>query len=69
MEEKSQHCRFDVAHLLNAKQVDGSKISPCKKCKKCRSNHSALKAITKSTASKMAEKLNPTLRDSAARYD
>ena len=58
------HRRFHMAYLVNAKLKDGTKMSPCKRGKDCRSAHSSLNSITKSTAILMAEKLNPTLRES-----
>lgn len=58
------HCRFHMAYLVNAKLKDGTKMSPCKRGKDCRSAHSSLNSITKSTAILMAEKLNPTLKES-----
>ena len=58
------HCRFHIAHLLNAKLINGNKISPCKRGGDCRSTHSSLNSITKSTAISLAGKFNPTLKES-----
>ena len=62
--QPSPHCRFHLAHLLNAKLANGGKITPCKRGKQCSSTHSALNAISKSTALLLASKFNPTLRES-----
>jgi hypothetical protein len=58
------HCRFHLAHVLNAKCADGSKIPPCNRGKDCRATHSAINTITKEMALAMASKFNSTLRDS-----
>jgi hypothetical protein len=60
----SAFCRFHMAYLLQAKRVDGSAISPCKRGKDCRSIHSSLNTITKTTALSLASKFNPTLKES-----
>ena len=64
IEPQSTNCRFHMAYLLDAKLMDGKKISPCKRGKDCRSNHLPLNAITKSAALSLASKFNMTLRDS-----